>query len=110
MPRLVRHYKVLLEVFDAHESSGIPVDASQSFMDLFFDVVSDLTFGKSFDTLTTKQRNPIIGEFLKQQKAVGFLLVNMWLFYLIRCIPLVQRMIQDWLNWYRDALDARKKV
>lgn len=109
-PRLVKHYKILLGIFDAHETSETPINASQSFMDLFFDVVSDLTFGKSFDSLTTKQRNPIIGEFLNQQRAIGFMLLNMWLFYFIRCIPLVQSMIKDWLKWYGDALDARKKV
>ncbi|OAL56219.1 putative cytochrome P450 oxidoreductase [Pyrenochaeta sp. DS3sAY3a] len=109
-PRLVKHYKILLGILDTHETSGTSINASQSFMDLFFDVVSDLTFGKSFDSLTTKQRNPIIGEFLNQQRAIGFMLLNMWLFYFIRCIPLVQSMIKDWLKWYGDALDARKKM
>ncbi len=60
----MKHYAILMEIFSHHAASSTSVDVSQSFMDLFFDVVSDLTFGKSFDFLTTKKRNPIIGEFL----------------------------------------------
>ncbi|KAH7389842.1 cytochrome P450 [Pyrenochaeta sp. MPI-SDFR-AT-0127] len=109
-PRLVGHYTILLDIFKHHAASKLPVDASQHFMDLFFDVVSDLTFGKSFDSLTTKQRNPIIGEFIKEQKAVGYMLMNMWVFYLVRCLPMVQTMIKEWLGWYGNALEERRKM
>lgn len=109
-PRLFRHYRILINIFDHHAASKLPVDASQSFMDLFFDVVSDLTFGKSFDSLTTKQRNPIIGEFIKEQKAVGYMLMNMWVFYLIRCLPMVKALIKEWLCFYGNALEERRNV
>lgn len=109
-PRLFRHYRILINIFDHHAASKLPVDASQSFMDLFFDVVSDLTFGKSFDSLTTKQRNPIIGEFIKEQKAVGYMLMNMWVFYLIRCLPMVKALIKEWLCFYGNALEERRNM
>jgi len=79
-------------------------------MDLFFDVISDLTFGKSFDALTTGQRNRIIGEFLAQQRNVGFVLLNMWLFHLIRCIPLVASRIVYWVQWYASPAAKRKEI
>ncbi|CAO2652429.1 Nn.00g007120.m01.CDS01 [Neocucurbitaria sp. VM-36] len=109
-PRLMKHYAILMEIFCQHAASSRSIDVSQSFIDLFFDVISDLTFGKSFDSLTTKKRNPIIGEFLKEQRAVGYMLMNMWVFYLVRCIPMVQTMIKEWFHWYGNSLEERKKM
>lgn len=99
-----------MDIFANNAMAGTPVDASKLLLDVFFDIVSDLTFGKSFNALTEKHRNPIVGEFLEQQKAVGLLLQNMWLFSLIKCLPPVQVRIKHWLSWYSNALEERKKV
>jgi hypothetical protein len=58
-PRLVRHYTVLAGIFASHAAAGTPIDATGFFLDLFFDVISNLTFGESFNTLTTKQRSQL---------------------------------------------------
>ncbi|KAH7071709.1 cytochrome P450 [Paraphoma chrysanthemicola] len=109
-PLLTKHYRIFLNILLNQAETEDHVDASNVLMDLFFDIVSDLTFGKSFNALTEKRRNPIIGEFLKQQKAVGFLLQHMPLFYLIRCLPFVQERVNAWIGFYNNALDEREKM
>ncbi|KAJ4988541.1 cytochrome p450 [Stagonosporopsis vannaccii] len=109
-PRIVKHYRRLLDIFCAKTVTGVPIDVSTWFMDLFFDVVSDLTFGESFNTLTTGERNPVIGEFLQNQKIVGFALLNMWIFHLIRSIPAVAARLLYMMQWYASAISRRKEV
>jgi hypothetical protein len=105
-PRLVRHYTTLAGIFAGHVASGTPIDASGFFLDLFFDVISDLTFGESFNTLTTKQRSPIVAQFLKRQKAMGFMILNMPMLNLLRNLPIPRKKLKEW----DAALEARKKV
>ncbi|KAH8728233.1 cytochrome P450 [Phaeosphaeriaceae sp. PMI808] len=104
------HYTILMRIFDESAATRQPVDASELLLDLFFDIVSELTFGKSFNTLSEKKRNLIIGEFLKHQKVAGFMLQHMWLFHLIKCIPAVQARIKYWIAWYSKALEERKQM
>ncbi|KAF2622537.1 benzoate 4-monooxygenase [Macroventuria anomochaeta] len=109
-PRIVKHYKILMGIFSTDGASSAPVDVSKLFMDLFFDVVSDLTFGESFNTLTTGERNPIIGEFLAYQQSVGFVILNMWMFHLLRSIPTVASRILYWMQWYASAVAKRNEM
>ncbi len=109
-PRILKHYKRLMSIFSTHAASTEYVDASKLFMDLFFDVVSDLTLGESFNTLTTGERNSIFGEFLQHQKSVGFILLNMWVFHLVRSIPVVASRIVYMMRWYASAVSKRKEV
>ncbi|KZM20323.1 heme binding [Ascochyta rabiei] len=111
-PRLVKHYKIIIDIFTADSATGGQINVSRLFMDLFFDVVCDLTIGKSFNSLTTGERNPIITEFLAQQQRLGFVLLNMWIFHLIRCIPLVVSGIVSWIQWRTSSgvsRDLREK-
>lgn len=99
-----------MEIFTKNAESCVQVDVSKLFLDLFFDVVSDLTLGESFNTLTTGKRNPIFGEFLQHQKSVGFVIQNMWIFHLIRSIPSVASRILYMMQWYASAVSARNEV
>jgi hypothetical protein len=109
-PRLVRHYTILAKIFAGHAASGIPIDASGLFLDLFFDVISDLTFGESFNTLTTRKRSPIVAQFLKRQKAVGFMILNIPMINLLRKSHMLRKKLKEWEGWYDAALEARRKV
>lgn len=106
----MKHYKILMNRFIASSVLAEPVDASRLFMDLFFDVISDLTFGKSFDALKTGQRNPIVGDFIAQQQNVGFVLLIMWLFHLLRCIPLFTSRIVYWVQCYASSAATRSEA
>ncbi|KAH6644601.1 cytochrome P450 [Boeremia exigua] len=108
-PRISKHYRRFLSIFSHNATSNVSVDASKLLLDLFFDVVSDLTFGESFDTLTTGKRNPIIEEFLQNQKILGFVILNMWVFHLIRSIPMVATRILYMTQWYASAVLKRKE-
>lgn len=109
-PRIVKHYKLLMDIFTTGAATGTPMDVSTRFMDLFFDVVSDLTFGESFNTLTKGERNPVVGEFLQHQTVVGFVLLNMWIFHLLRSIPAVAARLLYMMRWYASAISRRKEV
>ncbi|KAF9695590.1 hypothetical protein EKO04_006412 [Ascochyta lentis] len=110
LPRIVKHYKILMGVFTASSATGRPIDVSRLFMDLFFDVVSDLILGESFNTLTTGKRNSIIEGFLAQHQNLGFALLNMWVFHLIRCIPLVASRIIYWIQWCASSGTRKKEL
>ncbi|KAJ8116335.1 hypothetical protein OPT61_g2208 [Boeremia exigua] len=109
-PRMIKHYEQIMGIFSTHAASGVPVDVSELFLNLFFDVVSDLTFGESFNTLTTGERNPIIGEFLNHQKSIGFIILNMWMFHLVRSIPAVAERMLSMMEWYTKAVAKRKEM
>ena len=109
-PRLEKHYTIMMDIFTTSATAGTSVDASKVFLNLFFDVISDLIFGKSFNALTEKSRDPIMGDFLEQQKTIGFIVMNMWSFHLFRCLPPAQASMKKWLEWYRAALEGRKQV
>ena len=97
---------ILLE----HASSNGSVDVSKHLMDLFFDVISDLTLGESFNALAAGVRNPIIGEFLQYQQTFGFVLLNMWMFHLLRTMPIVASRLLYMMQWYASAISQRKEV
>lgn len=99
-----------MDIFSKHAASNAPIDASKHLMDLFFDVISDLTFGESFNALTTGERNAIIGEFLQYQQSVGFVISNMWMFHLLRSIPTVASRLLYMMQWYASAISKRKEV
>ncbi|KAI4948283.1 hypothetical protein J4E91_006278 [Alternaria rosae] len=111
-----RHWDVafnsaaLQGILASHAVSRKSIDASSTFLDLFFDVISDLTFGQSFDTQATKQRSPIVLEFLRKQKALGFALLNMPLLHLARNLRLSVKKQKSWEGWYDQALKARSKM
>jgi hypothetical protein len=93
-----------------HAASETPIDASGTFLDLFFDVISELTFGKSFDSLTAKQRHPVVETFLKRQKPAGFLFLNMWILQLVKNLPIPRRRLKPWEGWYDTALATRRNA
>jgi hypothetical protein len=110
LPRLVRHYRITACLLASHAASKAPINASSAFLDLFFDVISDLTFGQSFDTQSTMQRSPIVAEFLRKHRAVGFALLTMPLLHLIRNLRISRKRQNSWEGWYDRALQARSKV
>ncbi|KAL1801103.1 hypothetical protein ACET3X_001445 [Alternaria dauci] len=110
MPRLKRHYRLTADILSHHAASSTPINASGAFLDLFFDVISDLTFGQSFDTQTTNQRSPIVADFLRKQKAVGFALLNMPLLHIARNLRILLKRQKSWEGWYDEALQARSKM
>jgi hypothetical protein len=106
----MRHYQITADILSRHATSRTPINASSAFLDLFFDVISDLTFGKSFDKQTTKKPSPIVVEFLKKQRAFGFAMLNMPLLHIARNLRISRKKQKSWEGWYDEALQARSKV
>lgn len=99
-----------MEIFSTCAASGSSVDASKAFMFLGFDLVSELTFGESFNMLSTGKPNGLTAEFEQGKKFVGFAMLSMWLFYLVKAFPGVDAHIQHWERWYERAIDKRREV
>lgn len=99
-----------MRILNKNATDDTPINASALLLDLFFDVISDLTFGQSFDALTQHRRNPFIEEFLKQHMAIGYIIQNMWILSLIRSIPVVRNHFEQWLTFFREALNKRANV
>lgn len=97
-------------ILTASAAAGKSIDASKVLLDLFFDVISDLLFGKSFDTQKGKKRNLIMADFLAQQKFIGFVVMNTWPFLVARLLPPAQATMKKWTEWYGAALEERKRV
>jgi cytochrome P450 len=92
-------------IFTKRAALGTPIDVTELLMDLFFDVISDLTLGESFRSLETSKRSPVVREFLKRQKIVGFALLNTWVLHFLRSIKSPRKH-----EWYANALRKRKQV
>lgn len=104
-PRVVKYFKSIMGIFAKCAALSAPIDVTELLMDLFFDVISDLTLGESFRSLETGQRNPVVREFLTRQKIVGFALLNTWMLHLLRSMKSPRKH-----EWYANALRKRKQV
>lgn len=105
---MVKHYGIFQDVLSKHVSSDKSIDVSKHLMDLFFDVISELTLGESFNALTSGVRDPIVREFLQYQQSAGF--INMWMFHLLRSIPIAASHLLYMLQWYSSAISQKKEV
>lgn len=109
-PRLLKHYDILIGILSKHCEDGTSADLEHLLMDMGFDIVSDLTFGKSWDMLSSGKRHPIIEEFQMGKKVVGFIIQSMWIFHIIKMIPPVNNRIQFWMDYYGELLQKRKEM
>ncbi|KAF1996372.1 benzoate 4-monooxygenase [Amniculicola lignicola CBS 123094] len=109
-PRLKTHFTILMDIFSKHAASKETINASKTFMDYSFDVISDLTFGKPFNMLTTGEPHPIIKEFIEAKKIMGTALSLTWLFHILRSIPWVEYRMNEFIKWYKSELDDRSKA
>ena len=107
MPRLEKHYRILISIFTRHAASGEPVNATQSFTYLGLDLISELTFGKSFELLRTGRTNVVTKRLVGEKKIIGFALIITWCIHLIRAFTPAGR--HD-LAWYKEALEKRKRM
>jgi hypothetical protein len=100
----------MLNIATEHAASGTPMDTSGTFLELFFDVISDLLLGKSNDILTLKRRSVVMKELFEQQHVTGYAVQNIWLLHLVKCLPPPQKQISRWRAWYEGRLEERKRV
>ncbi|PVH97070.1 benzoate 4-monooxygenase [Periconia macrospinosa] len=110
MPRLKKHYGILMQHFASHAASEEPVNVTRSFMFLGFDLISELIFGNSFNMLSAGRAKPIIGEFVKGKKMAGFTMTSIWHFHLIKALPGIEKRLTQWMRWFCRALDKREDM
>jgi cytochrome P450 family 628 len=89
-------------------SLGQPVDIAALIGWYSFDVMGDLSFGKSFNGLTTKSEHWALQVIRESNKAVGLLSPMPWLFHLFTKIPDSLNPMERLIKFSEEAIEDRK--
>lgn len=90
--------------------SGTPVDIGKWFKYFGFDVMGDLSFGRSFDMLRTSNPHFLFGMMEAGKPVVGTLIGVPWLFILFQKLPGISRVRANWISWCGVQVQERMKV
>jgi hypothetical protein len=75
-----------------------------------FDVIGDLTFGKSFDMLITGKDAYMLKTLHKQMQSLGPFLHSIWILALFKLIPGLNNSYLEYFEWVKDQVENRIKV
>ncbi|CEJ93656.1 hypothetical protein VHEMI09232 [[Torrubiella] hemipterigena] len=118
--KALRNYEPRVSIYTdqllkkVQESKDTPLDMAQWFNFYSFDVMGDLAFGKSFDML----KDGVVHDYMKvvhtNMMAIGAFTHLIWLFPIIKAIPLLNRnneLFQKWLyNHVKERRDRGSAV
>ena len=91
-------------------SVGRPMNVSLWFKYYGFDVMGDLTFGRSFDMLKTGEEHFLLSLLENGQKALGVIGPLPWLFIILTKLPFISVEIKMFQEWCESQMLERKKV
>ena len=93
-------------------AQGQPVDASALIKRWGYDVMSDLTFGSSFEMLRTGKSHPTVSAIERGLEANGYLGHMPWLFCLLSDLltPFVSAQTNALQRWFEAQIQARETV
>jgi hypothetical protein len=97
-------------MFQLTANAGKVIDANDWFSYYGFDVMGDLTFGKSFSALRTGTRPPVLKLLHRSIKAVTLLGTAPWTAQIIQSLPVARGRVANWLKWCEQQVGERKKV
>jgi hypothetical protein len=103
-----RYAAQLLSVLAEHV--GQPIDMSRWFNYYSFDVIGDLTFGKSFDMLVTGKDAYMLKTLHKQMQSLGPFLHSTWILALFKLIPGLNSSHVEYFEWVKEQINNRFKV
>lgn len=75
-----------------------------------FDVMGDLSFGKSFNMLKDGSSHSILDRLESTRPLVGTLICLPWLFILFQNLPIIRSKRADWIAWCGSQVEERKKA
>lgn len=87
-----------------------PIDMARFCSFFGFDVMGDLSFGKSFNMLTDGNSHYILDHMESTRPAVGALICIPWLFILIQSLPIIRSQRANWIAWCGSQVAERKKM
>lgn len=92
------------------ETVGKPVDVSKWFNFYSFDVMGDLSFGKSFGMLQDGVKHYFMKALHADMTSVGYLSHLVWLFPLLKITPGLNSDHLKFWAWCRLQVELRRKV
>ncbi|KAK2836068.1 hypothetical protein FQN49_006714 [Arthroderma sp. PD_2] len=107
-PRVFQHCSDLVKQLSG--LTGAPVDICKWFKYFGFDVMGDLSFGQSFDLLTSGRPNFLFDMMESGKPVVGALIGVPWLFILFQKLPGISRVRSNWITWCGKQVQERKKA
>lgn len=75
-----------------------------------FDVMGDLTFGKSFEMLITGKDSYMLETLHKDMQSMGPFLHAMWILPFFKMIPILNASYITYFKWLNRQVDIRTKV
>lgn len=92
------------------KSEGTPLDMAKWFNFYSFDVMGDLAFGKPFDML----KDGVVHDYMKvvhtNMMAIGAFSHLVWLFPIIKAIPMLNRHNELFQKWLYQHVRERREV
>ncbi|OKL55370.1 hypothetical protein UA08_09379 [Talaromyces atroroseus] len=113
--RSLRDYEHRVSRYSAQLLSAIaenvsrPIDMARWFNYYSFDVMGDLTFGKSFEMLVTGKDAYMLETLHKDMQSMGPFLHAMWILPLFKKIPILNKSYLTYCKWLNAQVDIRTK-
>lgn len=106
--RVSRYSAQLLSVIA--ENIGQPTDMARWFNYYSFDVIGDLTFGKSFDMLITGKDAYMLKSLHSDMQTIVPFVHSIWILPLFKKIPILNHSYITYFRWLREQIENRIKV
>lgn len=107
-PRINRHTAKLISQLEGRTGKTLKINEWVNFYS--FDVMGDIGFSNSFGMLEKGEEDHIIKTLHASMIALGLFRNITWLTSLMLRLPVLQKDIQNFINWSTDVLYERKKV
>jgi cytochrome P450 family 628 len=91
-------------------NAGKAIDVTSWFKYFGLDVMGDLAFGKSFNTVREGIPHPVLKRLHDNMVVAGLLGNAPWISLIVQSLPIVRARITNWLKWCEQQVDERKKV
>jgi cytochrome P450 family 628 len=92
------------------DNVGQPIEMSRWFNYYSFDIIGDLTFGKSFDMLITGKDAYMLKTLHEQMQSLGPFLHSTWILGLFKLIPGLNSSYLEYFVWVKDQVENRIEV
>jgi hypothetical protein len=89
---------------------GRAIDMGRWFNYYSFDIMGDLTFGKSFEMLVTGQDSYMLSTLHNDLQSLGPFLHVMWIIPFFKMIPGLNSSYTAFWKWIYEQVDTRSKV
>lgn len=107
-PRVSHYTELLIQAIQSE--LGNPMDIARWFNYYSFDVMGDLSFGKSFDMLVDGKDAYILKQLHADMKNIGLFSHLTWLFPFFKRIPVLNTDYLKFWNWVDERVEERIQV